>query len=109
MSLQPKSVLVSHLIDSITKEDIKTAFQAIGSVQAVLWKLNVNGDKTGVAIVIFDQTDDVDKAITQKAVGSWTISVIDVSDADIQALKKDQDFEGDVFKRMADISQAGRR
>ncbi|MCP3888521.1 MAG: RNA-binding protein [Desulfobulbaceae bacterium] len=107
MSLQTKSVLVSRLTDSVTKEDIKTAFQTIGSVQAVLWRLDGNGDQTGVAIVIFDQTDDVDKAITKKTVGSWTISVGDVSDADITALKRDQDFEEDIFKRMADISLAG--
>ncbi len=107
MSLRTKSVLVSHLTDSVTKEDIKTAFQTIGSVQAVLWRLDGNGDQTGVAIVIFDQTDDVDKAITKKTVGSWTISVGDVSDADITALKRDQDFEEDIFKRMADISLAG--
>lgn len=109
MSLKAKSAQVSHLTDTVTKEELRQGFTEFGTVEGVVWKLDAEGEQTGIAFVVFQEEGHVQAAVQAKTKGSWQIAAVDIPEQELKNLKEDQDTEEKMMTMLKTFTEAGKR
>ena len=109
MSIVSRSVHVSLLTEHVTKSQLHDSFTSFGAVDGVVWKLDLQGDQTGIAYLIFNQEQDSKKAIAAKKKETWKIAAVDIEEQELQDLKNDQDAEEKMEEMLKTLSAVGKK
>ena len=107
--MEKTTVTVKGLTEFVGKEDLTTAFEDFGAVKTVVWKLDNNGDQTGIGYIVFSGEDSAQKAISAKRKGVWPISSLDISPEELDGMKKDQEAEEQMLEILKNLTPAGKR